>query len=152
MDSVDKKNHKRKSYVALLNNGIDLAGPDKAITDGKAIYGAISDLAQEAMQASCKRIADKANIFNEVEGLTTEALDQMIDFEDTIKKQEKESKRALEAVRSLKSAMALELKTLSKTIKQVEELNVEKLATDLERIQNILENKTLRKLFEATEE
>ena len=135
---------------ALKKQGIDiLDGIENpaVVNDGEAVYGTITDLAQEAIDKSSIAIEEKANKHKTCIGLTENALDQMLEFEAIIIKQEKLAKKTLESVRSLKSAMDHELKMLSKTVAELERLNINKVASDLENFTHIFESETIQKLI-----
>ena len=139
-----------KALGALKKRGVDLIngmGNPAVVSDGEAVYGAITDLAQEAIDKSCNAIREKANAHKTCAGLTNEALDQIVEFEEIITKQERLTRKTLESVRSLKSAMVLELKMLSNVASELERLNINKIAADLENLCGIFESETIQKLL-----
>ena len=146
----DKKNSKNRLFMALKNRGIDLADESKGkqmVSDGEAVYGAITDLAKEAIEESTKSIREKSNAHSTCTGLTKESIDQMKEFDEIIKTQQNEARKVLENVRSLKSAMALELKTLSNMVREIESMNINKIVSALSLLRETVENESIRKLF-----
>ena len=140
-----------KIEEALRANGVDLGSvttqKDNRPIPAEAVYGAITDLANEAIKKTTVTIVEKANKYKEVAGMTIDAIDTMKEFEDEILKQEKMARSVLESVRSLKSAMALEMQFLDKAVKQIANLNIRKTIEDLDRLKTLAESATIKKLF-----
>ncbi len=146
-----KENEMSKVADALKNNGCDLttasSSGDMRPVPAAAVRGAIIDLAKEAIEQAALSLASKAAQHQRVAGLTIEALDTLKDFEAEIFKQERLSRSVLESVRSLKSAMAVEMQCLDKAVKQLKDLNIEKTIADLDRLKSLAESATIKKLF-----
>ena len=142
-----------KANNALMACGLDLttsaAQNDKEIRtgDGDKMIAAAKFMAVEAKETSNAAIDAKANSVREAGGITKEAIDHLFEFEDIIHGQEKIAKKTLENVRSMKSAMSLELKTLTKLVAQLKQLDLSSVADELERVQGVMESDTLKKLF-----
>ena len=142
-----------KTNEAMMAHGIDLATSaaqnDQEIRtgDGDKMIAAAKFMAVEVKEKSNIAIDAKANSVREADGITKEAIDQLFEFEDMIQRQEKIAKKTLENVRSMKSAMSLELKTLTKLVAQVKQLDLSSVADELERVQVVMESDTLKKLF-----
>ena len=140
-----------KAYEALRKNGVDLLNVtqnnENKNIQAEAMTNSIIELAKDAIAANAAVITERAVKFADVGGATIEALNCLKEFDAEILRQEKAAKSVLESIRSFKLAISTELQFLDKAVKQIKAMDIGKTIEDLDRLKNLAESATIKKLF-----
>jgi hypothetical protein len=122
--------------------------PERGLKVAKAVHA----LAMEAGVAFKDQLDARCKIVDSEEGtagLTGQAMDCLVAFDNVIEEAIKINKGALGEIRSFRMTLTSELAMIETSIKKIQSLGVPKLVSDLEAIGKALSNPYIQKLLKG---